>query len=192
VSLKLIQSKGESNDAEFDTYETIENIIGTNYHHDALEGDHGDNKIWGRDGNDFLWALGGDDTLYGERGSDLLAGHDGDDTLYGGDGNDTLIGGNGADIFAFTASDVGNGIDTIQDLSLVDGDKINLSDVIEGYDPLTQSITEFVQITDNGSDSILSVDANGGGENFIQVATIKNVTGLTDEESLEANGTLIA
>ena len=53
-------------------------------------------------------------------------------------------------------------------------------------------ITDFVQITDNGTDSTLSIDQNGGADNFVAVATILGVTGLTDEASLESSGMLVA
>ena len=48
-----------------------------------------------------------------------------------------------------------------------------------------------MQISSNGSDNILSVDANGGGDAFVQIATISEVTGLTDEAALVASGNLV-
>lgn len=57
---------------------------------------------------------------------------------------------------------------------------------------MADAITDFVEITTSGSNSILKVDADGGADNFVQIATILGVTGLTDEESLETNGYLIA
>ena len=60
-----------------------------------------------------------------------------------------------------------------------------------GYDPLVDAITDFVQITDNGTDSSVSVDSDGGADNFVQIATLQNATGLTDETALEGNGQLI-
>jgi hypothetical protein len=61
------------------------------------------------------------------------------------------------------------------------------------YDPLTQAITDYVEITDSGSDSIVKVDADvtGGGASFVQIATLEGITGLTDEAALESAGTLI-
>ena len=49
-----------------------------------------------------------------------------------------------------------------------------------------------MQITDNSTDSALAVDADGGADNFVAVASILGVTGLTDEAALEANGYLLA
>ncbi len=129
------------------------------------------------------------DTLNGLEGNDYLYGYGGDDVLIGGAGNDTLIGGAGADTFVFDSS---ADVDTVQDFSLADGDKIDISDLISGYDPLTDAISDFVQITDSGSSSIVSVDADGGADNFVQIATLNNVTGLTDENALETSGNLIA
>jgi len=81
----------------------------------------------------------------------------------------------------------------VTDFSTGQSDKLNLADVLD-FDPLTHAITDFVQITTSGSDSILKVDANGttGGVNFVQIATLQGVTGLTDEQALLNSGNLIA
>lgn len=69
---------------------------------------------------------------------------------------------------------------------------MDISDILSGiYDPLTEAITDFVQIVDSGLNSVLSIDITGTATNFVQVATILNVTGLTDEQALVNNGTLI-
>jgi len=52
-------------------------------------------------------------------------------------------------------------------------------------------ITDFVQITDDGTDSTLYIDQDGGADNFVAVATILGVTGLTDEVALETSGALV-
>jgi hypothetical protein len=57
-----------------------------------------------------------------------------------------------------------NNIDQIQDFSTGAGDKINIADVLSGhYDPVHDTITDFVQITTVGSDSVLKVDLDGTG-----------------------------
>ena len=68
--------------------------------------------INGEAGNDILW---------GSNGDDIINGGDGDDTIFGGTGSDTLTGGIGDDVFQFTATagsdiitDFGVGGDTIQ------------------------------------------------------------------------------
>jgi Ca2+-binding RTX toxin-like protein len=151
----------------------------------------GNDILYGGNGNDTLAGLGGNDTLYGEAGNDKLYGHSGDDILIGGAGADSLWGGTGADTFVF---DSFIGVDAVNDFSLGQGDKLDISSLISGYytDPLSQAIEDFVRITTNGSHSIVSIDQNGGGNSFVHVATIYGVTGLTDESALLASGTLIA
>lgn len=168
------------------------------------------NTIFGRQGNDTINGLAGDDALHGGSGNDTVKGGDGNDlvhggiggdslygdaandTLYGDDGLDNLWGGTGADSFMFLKGTAFNNIDVINDFSKTQADKINLADLLQGYDPVTSAITSFVQITTSGTNSILKVDADGGGNSFVQIATIKGVTGLTDEAALLASGHLIA
>ena len=127
-------------------------------------------------------------SLYGNGGDDVIYGLDGDDVLYGGSGIDFLFGGNGADTFVF---DDMTSADHVHDFNLAEGDILDISDLLIGYDPLTDAINDFVQITDNGTDSVVSVDVDGGADNFVQVATLYSATGLTDENALETSGNLI-
>ncbi|MCB1530508.1 MAG: type I secretion C-terminal target domain-containing protein [Alphaproteobacteria bacterium] len=159
-----------------------------------------DDVIVGRAGNDDLGGAAGDDDIHGGAGvdmvnggsgNDLLHGGVGDDVLYGNDGLDILFGGGDADTFVFEAASAYNDVDVISDFSTPDGDAIDIADLLFAYDPITDAITDFVQITDNGTDSFLAVDADGGADNFVQIAQISNVTGLTDEEALETAGNLI-
>lgn len=112
------------------------------------------------------------------------------DTLVGGLGLDELTGGGGYDTFTFLAASSFDAVDVIKDFSST-YDAIDISDVLSGYDPLSDTITDFVQITDDGSDSTLVVDVDGGADNFVAIALIDNRTGLTDEAALETSGALI-
>lgn len=117
-------------------------------------------------------------------------------TLAGGDGQDDLYGSDGQDIFVFEAASAFNDVDTVNDFSTAGGDALDLSDILSGagYDPMTDLITDFVQITTSGSDSIVKVDVTGAASfgAGTQIATIVGVTGLTDEAALVASGSLIA
>ncbi|MDP3479129.1 MAG: C2 family cysteine protease [Desulfoprunum sp.] len=62
-----------------------------------LNGDVGDDELWGGAGDDTLNGGAGDDYLYSCDGNDILNGGDGADTLIAWGGNDTLNGGAGAD-----------------------------------------------------------------------------------------------
>ena len=147
---------------------------------DVLTGSSYVDTLYGGEDNDTLDGLGGNDNLYGE---------DGDDMLIVGDGSDVLYGGSGSDIFWYAAQNTNS--DTIADFNLDQGDKVDISDLLQGYDPLTHAITDFVQITTSGSNSILKIDADGGGNSFVQIATITGVTDLTDEAALVNSGHLV-
>ncbi|MDD9899912.1 MAG: type I secretion C-terminal target domain-containing protein [Alphaproteobacteria bacterium] len=113
--------------------------------------------------------------------------------IHGGIGNDMLTGGAGRDHFVFDAGQTFGYVDIIQNFSTAHGDALDISDILIGYDPLTSVLTNFVQITNSGSNSIVRVDPNGTA-NFgagSQIATLTGVTGLTNEDLLETNGNLI-
>lgn len=158
---------------------------------DTINGNAGNDALHGGSGNDTVRGGNGNDIVHGGIGADSLYGDSGNDTLYGDDGLDNLWGGTGADSFLFLKGTAFKNIDVINDFTKTQADKINISDLLQGYDPATSAITGFVQITTSGTDSILKVDADGGSNNFVQIATIKGVTGLTDEAGLVAGGYLI-
>jgi Ca2+-binding RTX toxin-like protein len=62
-----------------DTYEDVENLVGTAGDDDLTGGD-GNNKLEGRDGDDTLHGGSGNDTLIGGTGDDVLDGDGGTDT----------------------------------------------------------------------------------------------------------------
>lgn len=181
-------------------------ILGTSGN-DTIYGTANDDLIRGLAGNDYLSGEAGHDTIYGDAGADTLKGRDGNDLLYGGDGADYLEGNNGNDILygglgvdtlkgssgvdTFVFQSIGDAGDTIQDYSYSSGEKIDISDLLAGYNAPTDDISDFVQITDNGTNSFLAVDVDGGANNFVQIATLSAIIGLTNEEALETSGHLI-
>lgn len=84
-------------EADGDTYNSIENLIGSNFN-DSLIGTNGNNAMRGGSGRDGLQGLDGNDTL---------AGNDGDDFLTGGLGADYLSGGTGTDIAFYQSAATG-------------------------------------------------------------------------------------
>lgn len=158
---------------------------------ETVHGINANDITYGLSGDDLLYGYNGNDGLYGGDGDDQLRGGNGNDILYGGDGYDELYGQGGADDFIFEAISAFNDIDSIKDFNTSQSDRLDLSDLIQGFDPLTDAIEDFVQITTNGADSTLSVDIDGGADNFVHIATIENVTGLTDEDLLYTNGNLV-
>lgn len=70
-------------------------------------------------------------------------------------------------------------------------DNLDISDLLQGYDPVTDAINDFVQITTSGKDSILKINSDGVGNDFVHLATIVGVTGMTDEAALVRNDQLL-
>jgi Ca2+-binding RTX toxin-like protein len=130
---------------------------------------------------------GGSDTLAniqnvtGSAYDDTITGDSNDNILYGAGGNDMLTGGDGADCFVFKGATVFTGSATIADFNTSQGDKIDISDVLHNhYNPLTDAIADFVQLTTSGSNTLLKVDLDGTGTTYspTTIATIQGITGL--------------
>lgn len=148
-----------------------------------------DDVLYGDDGDDALWGLKGNDELRGGAGNDVLFGGEGNDILYTSDDRDVMRGEGGADTFKFTDNTT---VDIIKDFNIGEGDILDLSDILD-YTKGVDDITDFVQITDSGDNSLVLVDADGTGTNssWTWVATLHNITGITDVATLETNNNLI-
>lgn len=92
---------------------------------DNVSGGDGTDMLVGGPGNDILRGGAATDVLLGTEGDDLLAGGGGNDTLAGGTGLDELRGGVGADVFGFSSPN--QGLDTITDFNISEGDKIQVT-----------------------------------------------------------------
>ena len=68
-----------------------------------------------------------------------------------------------------------------------------MSDLLTAYDPTTDLITDYIQITDSGGNSDVRVDTTGSGSfgAGTVVAVIDGITGLTDEAALLKSGDII-
>jgi len=157
---------------------------------DLINGGSGNDHLYGDDGRDYLYGGFGNDVLEGGAGNDVLLDTFGSDTFIIGEGKD-LVGSSGNDdTFVFNAMD--DQVDRIFGFSTgADGDTLDISNILNGYDPLSDAITDFVQITENWFGSYLSVDVDGGADNFVQIACLYGTTGLTNEEALETTGDLV-
>ena len=148
-----------------DTLVAIESVRGSAFA-DEISGTSGANVLQGGAGRDLL--IGGS-------GADELLGDSGRDTLRGDLGPDRLTGGGGADVFLYTAAD--QGVDTITDLA--PNDRIDVSQVLTGFDGATSDPSDFVNLVDAGADAILQVDPNGGGDQFVDLARIDGAAGAS-------------
>ncbi|MDP1601753.1 MAG: VCBS domain-containing protein [Legionella sp.] len=80
VQVNLTTGVGTGGDAQGDTYNTIENVVGSSFN-DTLTGNTGDNILTGGAGNDTLSGVAGTNTFILGLGSD---------TVFGGTGLDTV------------------------------------------------------------------------------------------------------
>jgi len=170
-------------------------------HDSVLYGLGGNDKLNGGNGNDTLYGGTGSDLLHGGGGNDVLDGGTGSDQLYGDAGNDLLIGstgkgttamagGTGADTFG--VSDIHNYV-KVADFSVGQGDKLDLSNLLQGVDPLQVSINNYIHAKSTASGMAISVDTDGlaNGSHFVAVATLQGIHSF-DVLTAIHNGSLVA
>ena len=158
-------------------------------------GTNGNESLWDTSGTyDAIYGLGGNDTVVGGGNDTSLYGGDGTDYVYdwiggndvisGGDGADFLYGGSGADSFVFYEGETG--VDTIWAFNSVEGDRLDIRDYLDQFDPLQDAINDFVILTENGNSTTVSVDIDGTGAGAAQdIATLSGVTGLNIEDVID-------
>jgi Ca2+-binding RTX toxin-like protein len=141
-----------------------------------------------------IFASAFNDTLTGNSAANTINGGAGNDLIVGGQGSDILTGGLGADTFQFLTTGLDTNFDRITDFSSTQGDKINIQNILVGYDAVTKAITDYVEFTTVGANTEIKVDRDGLGTTYgwQQIAQLDNVTGVTDEAALKASGNLIA
>lgn len=133
-------------------------------------------------------------TITGNVGKNVIHGGLGDDVIDGGGGKDKLYGDGGADTFKFDVDTAYLAPVTIMDFNIGQGDKLDISDIISGYDD-NITITSWLRITDKGSHTLVEVDADGSAGNasqFKAIAILHGINGLTGETALLQAGTIIA
>ena len=118
-----------------------------------------------------------------ETGGVMVHGLDGDDTItgsafadriQGGGGDDTLTGGTGADIFQMHFEDSGS--DTITDFNVAE-DKINISGLLEDFISGQADISDYLTLTEQGSDLQMVFDLDGAGSGTTTTSiTLQNVS----------------
>jgi len=132
----------------------------------------------------------GDDGLVGGAGNDTLAGGGGNDGMVGNGGNDLMIGGVGADTFSFDGKyPATGGLDTIQDFSTAQGDKIRVHSIDPNVNSDTYQTFKFIgsvafhhvagelRFEAHGSDLTVQGDVNGDGVSDFSII-LKNVATL--------------
>jgi hypothetical protein len=120
----------------------------------------------------------GNDFIIGSPFADVLRTAGGADRVRGGMGADTLVASAGPDVFVYMPGDL-NGRDTINAFNTISPD-VDVLDLfalfMPRFDPVFSDITNFVQTTAQGLNTIVSVDTSGSGTTFTEVALLVGVT----------------
>lgn len=126
---------------------------------------------------------------YGASDASPIVGSNNDDVIVSTSGDDIMTGGLGNDLFVF---DDPAGTDTVTDFD--NGrDVISVKDLLSGYDPLQDALSDFVHLTDNGTSSTLSINATGqSGGTFHAAVVLENVSGVTLDDIVNANSLIVA
>jgi serralysin len=132
------------------------------------------------------------ENLIGTAYDDTLAANSANNVLVGGGGADVMAGGAGSDRFDYNS--INEGGDTISDFTPgVGNDKLDIKDMLVGYDPATSVLADFVQLTISGGNTIVSVDPDGAGSGYsaAPLVTMQGITGLNVNDLL-SNGNILA
>lgn len=163
VTASLANSSGNTGDAAGDTYDSIENLRGSNAR-DTLIGNTRANRIEGRGGADRIEGRGGDDKLIGGGGNDIVFGGRGDDIMTGGANSDQFVFNSGQDVI----TDFGNGNDRLKlddalwgNTNLSTADILGFASVVNGDtvfdfgDGNTLTLENYTDIAGLGSDLLV-------------------------------------
>ena len=185
VAANLTTGVGTAGDAAGDTFNSIENLIGSGLD-DRLTGDAAANVLQGGAGKDGLRGLDGDDTLSGGTGDDLLLGGAGADMIDGGLGIDTVsYDGAAAGVVANLAAPAGNTREAAGDVY------VSIENLIgtDHNDRLTGNTFENLISGGDGNDVLNGGDASdrllggAGGDAFVfdsALGALSNVDSILD------------
>lgn len=96
------------------------------------------------------------------------------DSLVSTGGNDTFTLGAGADVVAYHDLPGGNGHDTWTDFNASQGDEIDLSDLLTSVSADQSNLSDYVQVHQDGTDTVVAVDKTGTGH-FADLVTLSDV-----------------
>lgn len=127
--------------------------------------------------------------LLGGAGDDQLTGGPNPDTLAGGPGNDVLTGGGDGDLFVF--NDINDGVDSLQDFNIFDGDAIDVTALLSGD---SDDLRDYLMISTDGTDSHLLFDVDGDGSGFsdFEIVLVNSIFQTEDLARLWAGKNLIS
>lgn len=179
VNVDLSAGTGSGGEAQGDTFDGVDGIIGSD-HDDTLLG-YDNQSLTGDVATDYTNIFdggAGDDYLDGRGGDDILRGGADDDTLVAGAGNDQLFGDGGDDVFDV---DAGFGRDTITggETGETNGDTLDASSLSDGA---------YLDLSANGVSDPESGTLSAGGDtlSFTEIENVK--LGSGDDTAIGSNG----
>jgi Ca2+-binding RTX toxin-like protein len=149
-------------------------------------------------GADTVWGVEAvigsafDDVFKGDKRANAFLGGDGNDSFRGLGGNDTFTGGAGNDTYSWVPSDIiwptdgAHSLDHITDFA--SGDRLEFSPLVGKAGKANPD--GWVRIEESGGSTVVAVNFDGRGDDFVDVAVLDAVTGLSLDAML-ADGTLI-
>lgn len=78
----------------------------------------------------------------------------------------------------------GNGADTWHNFSLAQGDKIDIHDLLVGWNPASSNIANYLNVTTSGNNTVISIDRDGTGTTYTApttLVTLENTHTTLDE-----------
>ena len=155
---------------------------------------HSDELAVESTGSGGVKRAGGSDAIDAGAGNDKVYGQEGNDSIIGGAGNDILSGGSGADTFKFNNADKGTAaapaVDTVIGFNENTGDKLDLSDLLQGDTPGTiANYLHFVASGTGNADTTIEVYSAGNATidqkivlQGVTLASLQTAYGATDSQ----------
>jgi Ca2+-binding RTX toxin-like protein len=184
--------------ASGDTFDSIENLIGSDDRIDRFIGTSAANHFRGQGGGDVFNGRAGNDILDGGNDGDILYGEDGNDTVIGGAGQDYLDGGTGIDTVVYTGSiagvtvDLANGTATGGDADgpaqIVGRGTVIRHDILSGFENAVGSFHDDHLIGDGAANKLYGgsggdILTGGGGADTLNGGAGKDTADYADATS---------
>jgi Ca2+-binding RTX toxin-like protein len=139
--------------------------------------------------------------IMGNAMHNIIHGGTGNDTIHGGGGHDILYGGGGGDTFVFDAGMASKTQFNLQEImdfvpnevTPALGDKLDISALLTGYST-GNIVAEWVRVVDFEGNSLVFVNptADGVSSDWVHIATLHGITGISGEQDLLNDFVLVA
>jgi Ca2+-binding RTX toxin-like protein len=184
--------------ASGDTFDSIENLIGSDDRIDRFIGTGANNHFIGQGGGDVFNGRAGDDLLDGGNDGDIIYGEDGNDTVIGGSGQDYLDGGAGTDTVVYTGSNAGVTVDLLNGTAtggdadgpaqIVGRGTVIRHDILAGFENVVGSIHNDQLIGDSAANELSGgqgddVLTGGAGKDTLNGGAGKDTADYADATS---------